>query len=955
MKRFPLCNALQALLVLILAGLVGGLSLAPLPAAAQTSAEARSELLGQAMEARLQGDYQRADGLLEELIRLDPGNSAVQTLYEKNKRDLEGRGPSVTPIGVGSVGTGSAAATATSSDPGSIDALLNSANQIVADSEAAADQALYDAEQLAEAEQFDAASAQLRAALAGIPATPGTEDVREELIEALADVSEAQIVMALEENDVTTANGVLADYQEIAGNDDFVFDARRAIRSYRNDPFNYRLEELAPEFAANQERVEQALVEGRARYLMGDLDGARSDFNLASKIDPNNTEAKAFLARIAETLSDRAENDRYVTRETLVEAVNRGWTLPGIYRGGDDGDVEVVTTEIQRVREQLAGTLIPFVRFTDVPLDRAMETLAEASRRYSPVVDAQGNSVGVNIVIFARGQQIPNVSVTLNQEESLDVILQLVTDTVEWEYVIGDDGVIRVQPGSDTTRGRLRTEFYDVSAAALIRMGVDDGTGGGGGAAAFDPFAAPAADPFGGGGGGGGSGNDARGEQIRNFLENAGIDFQSTNGARLAFTGTQIIVTHTPQAHEQVRDILRQFVRIEQVEIEAKFIEVEEGALQELGFNWNINNGANNFYRTFDSPTVQAGGSSINGIASGANNRALSSAFATASSTLGNGNIQQTTSNTLLVDSFFTDPVSGLTSITTSPVTTSETISTPIINQAPTFPGALNLAADAVSSANIFGMVDDWNVNLIITALEQQSGTDLMSAPRLTVLSGKTAEIVVAQELRYPESFGDVEAEVSEGDGDGDGAGVAVTAGTPQDFTTRRVGVEMEVQPNVEGGDRISLRLEPTVTEFEGFVEYGGQSVAISGGTVVTVPSGFFQPIFSVRQIRTEVTVFDGATVIMGGLTREEVARVEDKVPVLGDIPVVGRLFRSEGESSLKTNLMIFVTARLISPGGAPLNEETEVRNEIFKPSTILTPGGPITRRVDFGSSSDSE
>jgi general secretion pathway protein D len=54
----------------------------------------------------------------------------------------------------------------------------------------------------------------------------------------------------------------------------------------------------------------------------------------------------------------------------------------------------------------------------------------------------------------------------------------------------------------------------------------------------------------------------------------------------------------------------------------------------------------------------------------------------------------------------------------------------------------------------------------------------------------------------------------------------------------------MRVTPIVEADDRISLRLEPSVTEFEGFVEYGGSSVAGSGNSTVTVPSGFFQPIF---------------------------------------------------------------------------------------------------------------
>src|ERR1035437_10561093 len=118
--------------------------------------------------------------------------------------------------------------------------------------------------------------------------------------------------------------------------------------------------------------------------------------------------------------------------------------------------------------------------------------------------------------------------------------------------------------------------------------------------------------------------------------------------------------------------------------------------------------------------------------------------------------------------------------------------------------------------------------------------------------------------------------QVGTGSANGGGsAGVAITAGTPQDFTSRDVGVELRVTPTVEEDDySISLDLNPRVTEFDGFVEFGGPSIAISGGTTVTVPSGFFQPIFSVRDISTKVTIWDGATLVMGGLTREEVKKV---------------------------------------------------------------------------------
>jgi general secretion pathway protein D len=176
---------------------------------------------------------------------------------------------------------------------------------------------------------------------------------------------------------------------------------------------------------------------------------------------------------------------------------------------------------------------------------------------------------------------------------------------------------------------------------------------------------------------------------------------------------------------------------------------------------------------------------------------------------------------------------------------------------------------------------------------------------------------------------------------------VAITAGTPEEFATRNVGVELKVTPTVEEDDySISLDLNPKVAEFDGFVEYGGPSVAISGSTTVTVPSGFYQPIFSVRDISTKVTIWDGATLIVGGLTREEVKKVNDKVPVLGEIPLLGRMFRSKGESAQKRNLLIFVTANLVSPGGSPKKQALEnvAPNSLFQNPTIITPGGAAPR-----------
>jgi general secretion pathway protein D len=276
---------------------------------------------------------------------------------------------------------------------------------------------------------------------------------------------------------------------------------------------------------------------------------------------------------------------------------------------------------------------------------------------------------------------------------------------------------------------------------------------------------------------------------------------------------------------------------------------------------------------------------------------------------------------------------------------------TPIDQPPPNFPGGMNLGNNNQSyRSSAVSIIGQETLGVVIRAIEETAGSDLMSSPSLTVLDGKTAVIKVAQLLRYPQAYGDTQSNVGTGGAiNAQGvtsSSVTITAGTPQDFTVQEVGVTLEVTPTVAADDSIALNLKPKVTEFEGFVEYGGTSIAIAGDTTVSVPSGFFQPIFSTREVTTDVTVFDGATVVIGGLTREEVKTVDDKVPVLGSIPLIGAAFRSSGKTVQKRSLMVFVTANLVSPGGATLRSTHPGMRagSTFSNPTLISPGGAVYR-----------
>lgn len=653
--------------------------------------------------------------------------------------------------------------------------------------------------------------------------------------------------------------------------------------------------------------VARRVAKGRAQYLAGDYEAARETFRNVEVDEPGHREAGVFLRRIEESWGAMGRSDREVTRRQLLEEVARSWERPRVFV--ESGRDAVSAVEAAPLEEKLNRIVLPNVSFTRVEIGQVVTALSAIAEEFD---DVNAASRGVNIVLLDPANKAPVVTLTL-RNTTLKRVLDFVTESVGYQYEVQADAVV-VRPGGETSA--LETAFFPVARATVLRM-----TGAGA------PSAAVREDRF----SSAGASNEpeayvtAESAGIRAFLQQAGVAFDATPGSSLAYDGSALIVTHTPRNVERIRNILTRYNDVRQVEIEAKFMEVQEGALEELGVNWSL-----------ATKTTQrnAGAQAVYGTGA----RTLAGAFSHSTSN------QQ---GRIVRPAAFNDGNNnGLQD--EGEESTQQEINIPIVNNAPRIPGAPDLALGAGPLATIAGVIGEFDVNAVVRALSQQQGTDLLSAPKVTVLSGNPATITVAQEMRYPQSFGQTQSQVGTGSASGGGsAGVAITAGTPQEFTARNVGVELRVTPTVEEDDfSISLDLNPRVTEFDGFVEYGGPSIAISGSTTVTVPSGFYQPIFSVRDISTKVTIWDGATLVMGGLTREEVKKVNDKVPILGDLPLLGRAFRSKGESAQKRNLLIFVTANLVSPGGSPKKQHLRnvSANSIYRSAAVVTPGGSEER-----------
>jgi general secretion pathway protein D len=229
-------------------------------------------------------------------------------------------------------------------------------------------------------------------------------------------------------------------------------------------------------------------------------------------------------------------------------------------------------------------------------------------------------------------------------------------------------------------------------------------------------------------------------------------------------------------------------------------------------------------------------------------------------------------------------------------------------------------ASSADQVATIRGILTNPQFQVVIKALAQKQSADTLSAPKVTTVSGQQAQIRSVQEFIYPTSWAQPSATSSGGGVTGGGA-VAITPSIPSSFQTREVGILLNVTPEVGAdGYTINLTLAPEVSEFLGFINYGSPIGLSSGNNVVTTMNDIKEPLFSSENLTTSVVIWDGQTVVLGGLITEQLTKIDDKIPFLGDLPLVGRLFQSKVTQRSKLNLLVFVTARLIDPAGNPVH-----------------------------------
>lgn len=194
--------------------------------------------------------------------------------------------------------------------------------------------------------------------------------------------------------------------------------------------------------------------------------------------------------------------------------------------------------------------------------------------------------------------------------------------------------------------------------------------------------------------------------------------------------------------------------------------------------------------------------------------------------------------------------------------------------------GELTRTDTAVFSADSF--------RTVIRALEGLTDVELVSNPTVVTMNNSEAEINIGEEFPIPQYTYNEERGTFE----------------ISDFEFKNIGINLNVTPQINSAGFINLNILPEISTRTGEVEFGGAS----GATI---------PIITTRKTQSSVTIKSGYTLAIGGLIETRDENTTSKIPLLGDIPGLGRLFSSESKQVDRRNLIVFITAKILSASGA--------------------------------------
>lgn len=649
----------------------------------------------------------------------------------------------------------------------------------------------------------------------------------------------------------------------------------------------------------------EAYREGLQAFKLNRKEEAVQKLKISCALNPDYVPSKRLLKKVLNMQAQDLAKDHKILWKERMNEVDQAWLPTGkankvTIPSGESKETEIIT-DAKRKMIKSSQQVIPEINFTQAHLRDVLQYLSKitgvniildervfeggAAPEPAPAAEPEKSDAGQGAIEAAKessGPMTDTITISLSNIPLIEA-LRYILKIKGLKYRI-DDYAIMVSTPEGIGDEEMETRYYHLSSGigdftefklnenATNTGGVAKGKGGQGGSSQ--------------GGGLGGEGLEVESKvSIKDVLLNSGVPFPPGSNVFMDKRTGTLIVHNTPENLAMVERILEIIDKPPfQINIQAKFVRINQSDLQELGFEWLLKSpirvgqsvdGQNKWQINADTAFQPLGGT-VNADSVAFNNALGDTALVGGASIKG--------------------PKNGIDTLMP------------------------NMAANS-SLLSFSGLLTKPQFEVVMHALDKSGNADLLSAPSVTTVNNQQAQIELVDEIRYPNQY-DLQAPVIS-DGKMTTAGMAV----PGDFVTRNVGVILNVTPSV-GSDRktITLTLIPEVSELTGWHDYGvtyQNTVTDANTNQTTITSNKIpleQPIFRTQNVSTSVVVNDGETVVLGGLIDEKKSKVHDKVPFLGDIPFIGRLFRHDYDQTQKMNLMIFVTAKLINADGEDLH-----------------------------------
>ena len=656
--------------------------------------------------------------------------------------------------------------------------------------------------------------------------------------------------------------------------------------------YERKINEVKP--SEDEFRVKRVLLrQGQVFYDTKQWDKARSKFEEVIVLDPYNETAIEYIRKINVHMLQAARLRFGPVRNSRNAASTWEMVTPLISQ--DNSERAAAENSISKnanndkVLNKLKEIIIDKISFEEVAIPTAIRYLRQCSKEKDP------EKIGVNFVLRGKinettggsdsadgnsGQNNAGDSEVMPLTMMLDglpleTVIKYICKQANLKYRVDDNAVVIAS--KDVPLDDVITKVYPVENSAIMLP---------------------------------------EGQTIQDFLTEKGVTFEAGASAVYKDYIGRLIMTNTPKEHKNLEIVLAKQNKVDpQVLIQTKFVEVKLNDLEELGFKYTFSRSNSNVeYMYADSNKLTA--------------LAPNSSYTSDKIT-----------NIYSVDSSNKDWVKYVSTQEADKTYRNDGTSTVYYTEAPaqastttyhlgtngmirTFSHARTLESDTEDGkAAEFSI---WNkngykLNTQIFALDQADSADVLSCPRVTTMHDTTATIQLITEKYFPTDWDEAEYTIM-------GNNVPVFTGSvPQLDDETQLGISLEVTPFVDQPDNdvIHVIMRPLIRKFTGWDDYS-YTVPMKlndNSESVNIPNTMIMPRIEQRTVDTSVTCDDNGTIVLGGMIRDEVSMVEDKYPVLGDLPLIGRFFQSKGRSAQKYNLLIFLSCRLVNPDGSPLRE----------------------------------